>query len=353
MQILIWNLVWCIFLALIISGLPGRFATKRKTYYLIAFGGIFVLRTFVDPNSLPDLDTYLQIFEFAKNLTWSEVLKGEAIVVSEYGYLIVNKLCLEVSNNYQLLFCSIAIIWAISYHKFFLRYSPYYAVPILLLLVTEFPQSLFVLRQHIAMAIWLFAYPYIISRDLKRFCLVGLLAFSMHMTSVLFFPIYFLYGMSDKKKLVIAILLMIVACVFVFGYLNQLNDSLGLSYDNYITGTKSGLSNMTDFIMRSAYLISFIYIFKGRVFEEGINRLLLVILLFSTILAFFGTSFSLLGRLVRYFTPAVMIMVPIAMKNIRNRVLRFGFFGAILLLNAISIFSGSMSEWIKDFKLLF
>lgn len=107
---------------------------------------------------------------------------------------------------------------------------------------------------------------------------------------------------------------MVAACVFVFGYLGQLNDSLGLSYDNYITGTKSGLSNMTDFIMRSAYLISFVYIFKGKVFEEGINRLLLVILLFSTILAFFGTSFSLLGRLVRYFTPAVMIMVPIAMK---------------------------------------
>lgn len=119
MQILIWNLVWCIFLAFIISGLPGKFVTKRKAYCLIAFSGFFVLRTFVDPNSLPDLDTYLQIFEFTQKLTWSEVLKGEAIVVSEYGYLILNKLCLEVSNNYQLLFCSIGIIWAVSYHKFF------------------------------------------------------------------------------------------------------------------------------------------------------------------------------------------------------------------------------------------
>jgi len=353
MQILLFNFVSCILFALVISRINYGYQAKRKLYSFFAFGCLFILRVFVDPDSLPDLETYLQIFDFSRLLTWDEVLKGEAITVSEYGYLIINKICAEITNNYHLLFICISVIWIYSYYKFFNRYSPYYAVPILLLIVTEFPQSIFVLRQHLAMAIWLFAYPYIINRDLKRFCFVGILAFSMHMSSFIFFPIYFLYGVSNKKMFVIAMILVAFGCKLLFGNLGFINESMGLAYDNYITGAKSGHSNMTDFVMRISYLIAFVYIFKGRVFEEGVNRLLLTTLTFSAILAFFGTSFSLLGRLVRYFTPAVMIMIPIAMKNIKSKIMRYGFFGVILLLNSISVYIGSMSEWIKNFKLLF
>lgn len=353
MQLLLWNLIGSILLALLISKSKMKYNTKRKVYCFFSFASICILRTFVDPKSLPDLETYIQIFEVSRDLSWGQVLGGEALVLSEYGYMILNKLCADITKNPQLIFFVVSMIWIISYHKFFKRYSPYFAVPVLLLLVTEFSQSLFVLRQHLAMAIWLFSYPYIINRDLKRFCLVALAAFSMHMSSVMFIPIYFFYGMSDKKKLVSAMLLMSVGCVFIFSHLGQFNDSLGLHYDNYITGTKSGFSNLTDFIMRLSYLLSYIIVLKNRIFEQGINRLLLVILVFSTILAFFGTSFSLLGRLIRYFTPAVMIMVPIVMQQIRRKIIRYGYFVAILLLNTISIFMGSMSEWIKDFKLLF
>ena len=105
--------------------------------------------------------------------------------------------------------------------------------------------------------------------------------------------------------------------------------------------------------MRIIYLGSYIFFLRDRVMESGINRLLTVILIFSTVLALFGTTFSLTGRLVRYFTPAIMIMIPIVMKNIRNKGLRYIYFIGILALNSISIFAGSMSEWIKNFRLSF
>lgn len=353
MGLLVANLIWCIIIALILSSCNLSYNRRCNLYSFFAFGGVLILRTFVDPQSLPDLETYLNIWEISTNLTWQQVLKGEGLVISEYGYLIINKLCTSVSKNYQLLFFFVSIIWIYSYHTFFKRYSPHYVVSVLLLLVTEFPQSLFVLRQHLAIGIWLFSFPYVINRDFKRFCMVGLLAFSMHMTSILFFPIYFLYGISDKRRIILVTLVMCAACVILFSSLGSINDRFGLSYENYIVGEKSGFSNLTDFTMRIIYLGSYVFFLKSRVMESGINRLVAVILIFSTALALFGTSFSLTGRLVRYFTPAIMIMVPIVMKNIRNKGLRYIYFIGILALNSMSIFAGSMSEWIRNFKLLF
>lgn len=104
--------------------------------------------------------------------------------------------------------------------------------------------------------------------------------------------------------------------------------------------------------MRLGYLLSYAFVLKGKVLNAGINRLITVILTFSVILSFFGTSFSLTGRLVRYFTPAAMIMVPIVMMNIKSKYISCLYFIMIFALNFISIFMGSMSEWIKNYDLI-
>ena len=121
MGLLVANLIWCIIIALLLSSYNLSHSRKCKLYSIFAFGGVLILRTFVDPQSLPDLETYLNIWGFSTNLSWQQVLKGEGLVISEYGFLILNKLCTSVSNNYQLLFFLVSIIWIYSYHTFFKR----------------------------------------------------------------------------------------------------------------------------------------------------------------------------------------------------------------------------------------
>lgn len=352
MSLLIGNIIFDLSLLFVLVIIFRQKKYRRNVFVCISFLLIFFLKTFVNPNSVPDLKVYIYIYDLVGGFTFKNILIGKADVESEYGYALLCKICHSLSDNFQFLLGAVSLIWCYSYAMFFKRYSPYYAIPILLLLVTEFPQSLFVLRQHLAIAILLFTYPYIINRDFKKFCIVCLCAFLMHKTAVLFFPIYFLYGLKSTKSFIFVTLLTACLCIILFNNLGQLNNNFGLAYDNYITGTKSGFSNLTDFFMRLGYLLSYAFVLKGKVLNAGINRLITVILTFSVILSFFGTSFSLTGRLVRYFTPAAMIMVPIVMKNIRSKYISCLYFIMIFALNFISIFMGSMSEWIKNYDVL-
>lgn len=353
MDIIFINLCLCICCAFLLNRTKLAFPTRKKIFYFFAFIQIFYLRTFVNPYSLPDLSVYQNIFEASKYAYFKEIIKGEYLAVGETGYILLCKLCSLATNNFHFLLAVISIIWIYSYFNLFNKYSPYYyAVPILLLFVTEFPQSLFVLRQHLAIAIWLFAYPSIIKRDVKSFILIGILATSFHTTGVFFFPIYFIYGMMERKSFFYIVIALSICTLIGFNSINVINDLMGLSYDNYISGTKSGESNLTAFAIRLIYFLSYWFFCRTKIFEPGINRLVTTVMIFGIVIALCGTSFSLTGRIVRYFTPAVMLLVPIVMYNIKSKVIRYTYFVCILCLNAYITFFGSISEFLVGYSLI-
>lgn len=353
MSILVLNLFLCVFLALLVSGLKVDYPTRRKIFYILVFIPIFSLRTFVEPSSLPDLPEYENMLDLSKFAGYIEILKGEYFIICEIGYFLLCKLCSSISGNFHFFLSVVSVVWICAYFNLFRKYSPYFAASVLLLLVTEFPQSLFVLRQHLAMAIWLVAYPSVIRRDLKTFLLIGILATSMHTTGLFFFPVYFLYSMMKPKLFLLTVILLSVCIVLGFGALSLINGMWELGYDSYVSGgRKEGESNLTAFTMRLLYFLAYCYFCRSSIFEPGIYRLITTISVLGILLALFGTSFSLTGRIIRYFTPAVMLMVPVVMAHIRQRAVRYLFFASILFLNACSIFLGSMSEYIKDFKLI-
>lgn len=353
MYLLEINLALCSLYALILDSLKIGYKHKRIIYYVLAGIQIFMLRTFAEISSLPDLENYESLFEITREYTFKDVLYGKLIFVAEYGYMLLMKICSWITPNFTFALGIISLIWIIGYYKFFEHYSPYIAVPVLLLLVTEFPQSLFVLRQHLAIAIWLFAYPYIIKRDFIRFLLVGGLAISMHSTAIIFLPVYFLYGVFNKNTWLINSIILAVGCVILFSALEGINDYAELSYGNYITGEKAGNSNLTNAYKYSLYFLSYVFFLRDKIFQDGIYKLLTISIIMGIILSFFGTSFSLTGRLIRYFTPACMLLIPIVMIHIKNPCIRYGYFGTILLLNAISIFVESSREFICNYRLIF
>lgn len=352
MGILVAALILCITCAVLLSETKIVYTLRRRIFYFFAFILIFSVRTFVEPSSLPDLPVYQDVFELSNYASLGEILKGEYLSVGEIGFLLLCKLSSIISDNFHFLLAIISVIWICLYFNLFKKYSPYYAVPVLLLLVTEFPQSLFVLRQHLAIAVWLFAYSSIINRDFKTFLLIAVIATSFHTTGLIFFPIYFLYGMMSKKSFFLCVLLLSVCVLVGFAGLNLINGAMGLSYDNYISGERSGESNLTVFMIRTMYFISYWYFCRTKIFEPGIYRLITTIMILSIIIAFWGTSFSLTGRIVRYFTPACMLLVPIVMKHIQSKYIRYSYFICIMLLNVYMIFGGSMSEFIKDYTWL-
>ena len=174
MTILGINLFLCILYALFLKCAKLKDSDSRKIYFILAFIQIFILRTVVEPNSIPDLATYVDIFDLSKETKVKDILLGEYLMISESGYFLLCKISSLVSDNFHFLLAIISLIWIYSYFNLFKKYSKYFAISIIILLLTEFPQSLFVLRQHLAIAIWLFAYPAIINRNLKNFIFIGI-----------------------------------------------------------------------------------------------------------------------------------------------------------------------------------
>ena len=352
MTILGINLFLCILYALFLKCAKLKDSDSRKIYFILAFIQIFILRTVVEPNSIPDLATYVDIFDLSKETKVKDILLGEYLMISESGYFLLCKISSLVSDNFHFLLAIISLIWIYSYFNLFKKYSKYFAISIIILLLTEFPQSLFVLRQHLAIAIWLFAYPAIINRNLKNFIFIGILATSMHKTGLFFFPVYFLYGIMSKKTFLPIILLLSFVAFIGFKALDIVNELLGLAYDNYISGNKSGESNLTGFAIRFTYFLSYIFFCRDKIFESGINKLLTTMLVIALILAFWGISFSLTGRIIRYFSPAIMLMVPIVMSNIKCSIIKYIYISCIIILNIYLTFIGSMSEFIVDYRLI-
>lgn len=99
-------------------------------------------------------------------------------------------------NFTQLYFIVTSMIIYSSFYRTFKNYSSDFALSTLLFLSLPifFFNSLSIIRQFVAVAIVLFAIPYIISRNWLRFTFFILLALMFHKSAIVAIPLYFLYG---------------------------------------------------------------------------------------------------------------------------------------------------------------
>ena len=96
--------------------------------------------------------------------------------------------------------------------------------------------SLNIMRQAIAMGITIFSYTYIKKRNLKKFILTIFIATNFHVTALIFLPLYFIYGLKNKKFDYLAKLLIIsifIIMIVFFDNLFTLAINIGLLPSKY------------------------------------------------------------------------------------------------------------------------
>ncbi|WP_297905096.1 EpsG family protein [uncultured Parabacteroides sp.] len=328
---------------------------KVRFFYFISFIQLFLLRSYVEPSSIPDLTNYYDWFELTMNFSFIEILRGDLIYLTETGYLLLCKFCSIISESFTFFLSVVSIIWISCYFIYIKKYSPMIMLSVIILLVTEFHQSLFVLRQHLAMAILLLSYPSIIERNLKKFIFISIIAISIHTTALVFIPIYFIYGIiTDSKKFIIAVVLLAFIIFLLFKSLDFLNLYFGFSYDNYINGARSGRFNLTTFFISSIYFSSYYFFLRNKIFESGINRLITAAMIICILISFFGTSLNITGRLIRYYNPAILLLTPIVATNMNKISLKIIYIVAIVSINIyITFIDGAFIEFISSYKLNF
>ena len=326
MELLIYNFIFILIFGFILRANTIDSKGRINIFVVLSFVCLFFIHSFVDPMSVKDLPFYKEAFYECMNLPFSRLKEGFWAGSMEIGFLWYMKFLSLISNDFTIVPIVCSLIMLCCYYRTILTYSPYTYVSILLLLVTVFDQSIFVLRQHLAMALLTLSWNSIINKNYIRFGTLIIVAFLLHRTALVFVPLFFLYNIENKKKYILALL---TSCL-VFGVsyiilLRYFSSFMGRDYSGYINNVRYEGANYVDFVLMSGLLVSMVFFMKSAVFERGINKLLLSIISIAVIATFFGVGNSSTGRLFYYYTAIPFILVPNIMKYINSQIVRVGF----------------------------
>ena len=116
---------------------------------------------------------------------------------TEPGFNLLNKVISVFTKDSWWLFAACALIIGVFMFKAIMDQSVNPAFSILVyVLAGDYFNSQNQLRQAIAMSIFLYAFKYVKARDWKRYFFWMLIASTIHLSAVLYFPVYFLYGVK-------------------------------------------------------------------------------------------------------------------------------------------------------------
>lgn len=355
--LLIFVLIFIIVLSFIFL-ITQNFTHNKKRYWkiylIISFCILLFFHVFKDPSSLPDLPDYMKEFSEINNHDIGYIFThGISSGKSENGWCVFCKLIQYViPYGFAVIFVN-SIIILFGYYRSIKIYSPYIWISVLLYLTGPYIQSLYVLRQHMAMAMLLLSYPYIISRKPIHFFIILFLSFNIHQTALIFAPIYFIYGYKGNfiKIIVIVIVVGIIIKESVLSYTVWFVENAGLSgYDTYISSDQE--SNLKMGLYLCSIFLFRLFVLKKNASKEGINKLLTIILFISCFVEIIGVGLSFTGRLGMYFSSLLFLIVPQTAQYIQNTTIRRLFLFVILFFNIFMWLNSSNSNP-NTYKLLF
>ena len=327
---------------------------NQKAYIIVTFLILLIVHAFVDINSVSDLYGYRDGFLEFSQMSFSDILTYDGYYARfEIGFRYFNKIVSILIGDFRFLLIIYAFIFLKSYYFTIKKCSPYVWVSIIMLLLGPFDQSIYVIRQHFAIALLFASIPLFIEKQYYKTILLVLVAFSLHTTAFVFTPVYFLYFIKDRKKLVGSFIIFAVCLSVAYNVYFTLTGDILENYETYINSDESGQNN-NEMIMALAFLVSYVAVLKNRVFEEGVNKVVFIIATIGFLLALVGTGFFGTGRLVMYYSVIPIILVPITMHYIRSWSLRFFFCAGVIILKFyVTYLGGATREMVDSFNLCF
>lgn len=257
-----------------------------------------------------DYFNYIRVYEWIK----------EGVFYKEYLYNAINMLVIWLDWNVQWVFVICAFLFlGFSYSAIF-RDSPYPLLSIFLLVaMTHYFAFLNIMRQMVGAAILLYGLQYIEQRNLKKYILCVALATGFHFTCILFIILYWSYNvkLTPKKAMILSVMLLLCG-----NYLKEIFYSIisktTLSWyigSKYDTGTVGYVYIMVQIAILGLVMWSYTSLPKYRIY--------FTIQTINLWLAFFSGRIVLVERFRYLFGFPAIILIPLAIGNIKQRDLRF------------------------------
>lgn len=353
MNILYVNLLFCVFVGIITYMGNIDICIKNRIFMFISFILLVFFHSFINIESLPDLPSYNYSYNILKNTPIGDIGKVDVDAKLEIGFQFYMKFVSLLGFDFQGFLLVNSIILLALYYSVIAKYSSYVFVSVLILLLGGYNQSIFVLRQHLAMGLIFFSISYILDGRFYKYMLFCFLAFLFHQTAIIFVPIYLLYHIRSKKVMIGTLLVVLIAIPILFSLvIHYIGLNILHGYDSYLDSDGIG-ANIVGCVIALCFFGYYTFFLRSNVLERGINRLLFIILFINCIGSFAGIGFNPTNRLFMYYGMFNILAIPRAMQYISSPIVRMGTFLIIISFELYIYMYGSGAKYVENIEFIF
>lgn len=162
-----------------------------------------------------DWYNYYPMFMETPVLTnWSDFVNYSNSVFTEKGYLLYISIFKIFSQSYVVFQAFSVLLDLVLIHICLKKYSPNYLLTFVILSVFFYVQSVNLNRNIKSILLFLFSVQYIYQRNIIKYFAINFLGLLFHISSLAFFPLYFILHYKFSKKILWALL--VVGLLFYF-----------------------------------------------------------------------------------------------------------------------------------------
>lgn len=300
---------------------------KKRLVFIIALQMFLILSLRADTLGV-DLDNYKQFYEFYQTLSFGEIMRGFRLIGGsthdlgvESGYVLLNWVVGRLGFSFHSFLVFYAAIVVGSVSLFIYRYCENAALGFATFISLGAFVSFFgILRQSLALAIFLLAIPALERRKPIRFFLIVIIAGLFHQSLFIAAALYFVVKLKANKALYVIFIGASLALTVITPVLyNNVVFPIIVKLGRYYYLNDFEWNNM--FAVMMVLAVFFMFFFKNRERVDNSMQCGFLMSLPLQALAFYLPIFSRLSGAV--FFNFVCVLLPNTLSRIENRNQRF------------------------------
>ncbi|ELC8410688.1 TPA: EpsG family protein [Clostridium perfringens] len=268
---------------------------------IVAIIVVIILLSIISGSRTEFVDTraYIHLYKYIDNIN----IFNDSY---EFGFIIIFKILHKLSKNPQFMLFATAFITNSLLLITLRRYSKgCYSELIIYMYITggTFISSMNGMRQYLAAAV-LFYFTYLIEKkSMYKYIFVCLLCSTIHISSLIMIPVYFLVNIKAfSKKTIIVILFSVVFIIFFYPIINFLYGVIGGKFSQYKSFNEGGANFIRILVECVPLVLAFIYrkLFDRNKFNVDLfinmsllNSLIMIVSLYNWIFARFAIYLGL------------------------------------------------------------
>lgn len=271
--------------------------------------------------------------------TYYRIYMGNEVRVSiEPVFTLLISVLQKISSNPMTFFIVTSVMICSMYYRGIYKYSVNPCLSILMFVINmDYFCSMNVVRQYIAVVILLFAIPYIIKGDFKRFIIIVAIATAVHATSIIYILLYVFYRVKLTPIKAIGLAGAEVALIGVINrlllpFINRFT-VFGIYYTEVSKYSEANFSWYYFLIYASFFAIMMI---KQKDIKENNNLQVMfsaVVVGLIAVLAGLKLPF-LITRILWFTNPIIAIFLPEFASTFKNKYIKYAVLAAVIILYA-------------------